>query len=490
MSYILTHANGLTFEVFNASETGDAGTAFAKATLPGGSKGDGGEQGITPNQGIQGNPGILFPGTDASPWGEVINENILKLYENFASTETAADTPDTNIVGTPIEGVLWFNTTQQHLYVYNGSMWLQIANTADIMSGGGGVAKNLIINPAFQIHQRAEPDKVFGESPFLPIGDPPNTIPGDDLGYGEMIRIGGGQQFESFEPIYFVDRWWVAQDDQVVSDFLQGFAQRIDTSGALSADRTANYVMRVGRVNGTDSAGVGRIMLGQTIANEVVSQIPNGGSVTLSFEMRLGSDFSAATPPLAQLWKGETPDEGSLALWNATWNQQFDVIADFVSATTSWQRFTYTTALTSTSLPITELALTFTYLSSVGNTADENDYFEVRNIKLEIGDSFTGFETPDAGDELAKCGRYFERLAYVHHVIGSVSGPPRLSHQYSTFKRKTPFIIVRDYGFRGGGHGGNIGFTARQSSVQSQTVAGEGSPGTWYDIVLDVDAEL
>jgi len=73
-------------------------------------------------------------GMGALLWGEGVNENILRLYENFACPEKAGSPgiPQDEIdlgpgrgVTTPLEGQTWYNKTDQNLYFYNGTLWVK-----------------------------------------------------------------------------------------------------------------------------------------------------------------------------------------------------------------------------------------------------------------------------------------------------------------------------------------------------------------------------
>ena len=55
---------------------------------------------------------LTLVGRNYAGFGESINENFVKLLENFSGTVAP---------GTPITGQLWFDTTGQRLQVYNGT---------------------------------------------------------------------------------------------------------------------------------------------------------------------------------------------------------------------------------------------------------------------------------------------------------------------------------------------------------------------------------
>ena len=79
---------------------------------------------------------VFLPGRIRLEWGEEINENFLRLLENFACSSdpnnnnnpnlSNVSIPTTNnqkLLANPVEGQLWFNTTNNLLYSYTGSFW-------------------------------------------------------------------------------------------------------------------------------------------------------------------------------------------------------------------------------------------------------------------------------------------------------------------------------------------------------------------------------
>ena len=61
--------------------------------------------------------GVSFFGANYSGWGEALNENTIKLLENFANNTAPASS---------VEGQLWYDTGTSNLKVYNGSSYNQL----------------------------------------------------------------------------------------------------------------------------------------------------------------------------------------------------------------------------------------------------------------------------------------------------------------------------------------------------------------------------
>ena len=67
---------------------------------------------------------LTLVGRNYSGYGEYFNENFIKLLENFSSTAAPSN---------PLKGQLWWNSTDQRLQVYDGSIW---------KSSGGPIVQN------------------------------------------------------------------------------------------------------------------------------------------------------------------------------------------------------------------------------------------------------------------------------------------------------------------------------------------------------------
>lgn len=66
--------------------------------------------------------GLTFVGRNRGEWGEVINENFVKLMENFAGV---APPPRS------VEGQLFFNTASKDLKVFDGTAYIPVINDID-----------------------------------------------------------------------------------------------------------------------------------------------------------------------------------------------------------------------------------------------------------------------------------------------------------------------------------------------------------------------
>ena len=60
-------------------------------------------------------------GKNYAGYGEVLNENQIKIIESFANTSS-------NIPTAPLKGQVWYNTTANQLQVYNGSTFKSVSN--------------------------------------------------------------------------------------------------------------------------------------------------------------------------------------------------------------------------------------------------------------------------------------------------------------------------------------------------------------------------
>lgn len=86
-------------------------------------------------------------------YGRDMNANFLHILENFACEENpllpgAPDLSKTSFIAdttkrllsTPVEGQLWYNTTQESLFVFNGGSWVALGMVGDIAANWGVIA--------------------------------------------------------------------------------------------------------------------------------------------------------------------------------------------------------------------------------------------------------------------------------------------------------------------------------------------------------------
>lgn len=90
---------------------------------------------------------IALVGKTKRDYGEIFDENILHLLENFACPEDGGSpgTPDLatafgSLLENPTEGQIWFNTTQQRPFVYDGTAWKAMGTGCDIAGNYGVIA--------------------------------------------------------------------------------------------------------------------------------------------------------------------------------------------------------------------------------------------------------------------------------------------------------------------------------------------------------------
>ena len=82
-------------------------------------------------------------------YGELLNENLLHLLEKFSCPEsaTAPGTPDLtvaleNVLANPPIGQIWYNSTQQVPFVYDGTAWDALGSSSDFAANSGKIYHN------------------------------------------------------------------------------------------------------------------------------------------------------------------------------------------------------------------------------------------------------------------------------------------------------------------------------------------------------------
>jgi hypothetical protein len=256
-----------------------------------------------------------------------------------------------------------YSTTQARVAVGNDGETLvaDSSTTTGLRYTAGTVQANPVLNSAFQIWQR---------------------------GTSGSATTGNGS--------YVADRW---------SGLLIGATPTNTITRQVTGDTTnlpfIQYCARYQRTSGQTATGT--MYLTQSM--ESINSIPFAGkTVTLSFYARRGANYSATSNLLGVDMNSGTGTDQNI---NAGFTGSASVIASSVTLTTTWQRFTITGTVPSTS---NQLGFYF-YYSPTG-TAGAADFFEVTGVQIDAGSVALPFRTY-AGTiqgELAACQRYYVRI--------------------------------------------------------------------------------
>lgn len=94
---------------------------------------------------------IALVGKNRLDYGEVFDENMLHLLENFSAPELPSSNPvqpdiskTTNqLLSNPIEGQVWYNSSKKRHYCYNNSRWLPLGTNDDVAGNRGVISSGL-----------------------------------------------------------------------------------------------------------------------------------------------------------------------------------------------------------------------------------------------------------------------------------------------------------------------------------------------------------
>lgn len=131
--------------------------------------------------GIDSSTDLTFVGRNYAGYGEIENENFLKLLENFSNT-----TPPTK----PIEGQLWYDAVNKKINLYDNSNWKSVANLEVGLTDPAGT-KNFTIGDLWYKSDSAQLHGYNG-SEFVLIG----PLTGDDV----TANWRGSREFSTLEP--------------------------------------------------------------------------------------------------------------------------------------------------------------------------------------------------------------------------------------------------------------------------------------------------
>jgi hypothetical protein len=219
----------------------------------------------------------------------------------------------------------------------------------------------------------------------------------------------------------FTYRNRIINGDMKIDQRNNGAALAAGTSaaGAYTMDRWASYtgtgsIWQLQRVNTGNLdfpfAMRAQRIAGQTSTNaiyyaQIVESVNTHGlagqTVTLSFYVTAGSNYSGGSSFGFQLLNGTGTDEGMSSMNSGTWTGAA-YPGTTLTPTTTRTRITFTTTL---GVNVREIAVRF-YWAGAG-TAGANDFVDITGVQLELGSSTTPFEYRTIGTELSLCHRYF-----------------------------------------------------------------------------------
>jgi len=238
---------------------------------------------------------------------------------------------------------------------------------------------------------------------------------------------------------------------------------RQDGTGVLGS----NYCARIQRPSGRTT--VNPIILSQAL--ETTDSIKlRGKKLTLSFWARKGANFSAASDVLvAKIVTGKGTNQKLTSFTTSA-----DAVSENKTLTEEWQKFTITTPDAIAS-DITQIGIRFSF-SPVG-TASTNDYFEIAQMQLCVGEIALPFQPNSFEEELRACQRYYETgtTEYLNYVSSGVSGLTRIF--FKVTKRVTPTVTQSNIANSNFGTGTNQGTLndGGFSSYRAATGTGSGS---------------
>jgi hypothetical protein len=213
------------------------------------------------------------------------------------------------------------------------------------------------------------------------------------------------------------------------------------TAGNLSVtpNQAFRYYARVQRT--ASSTTTARVDFGQMFETSQVT-ILAGQTVTLSGYVRKGANYSATSDALImEVIEGTGTDQKQM---DGGYTGSNTAVTGTKTLTSSWQRFSITGTIATTS---TEITIKFGYTPT--GTAGAADYFDIVGVQLELGSVPTAWNlaTGTLQGELAACQRYYYRQGGVstEQILASGFGYNSTTSYYflapPVTMRKEPSVV-------------------------------------------------
>lgn len=360
----------------------------------------------------------------------------------------------TALSGVLAEGMVSYLQDTNTLEVYDGSAWVGATGDITGLTAGTGISISSATGPvptvtnAMATEITAKGDLIVGTGSAtfdnLAAGSNGDTLVADSststgLRYQapktqNAIYNSGfdiAQRGTSFTALagadYTLDRWVMWSTSGGQSNYV---SQQSVGNLSVTPNQAIRYCGRFGRTSGTTNTGGRQIFQSLETADSVRLA---GQTVTLSYYARAGANFSGGSNQIsAEIVTGTGTDQ---IKYSYTGGVQAGV--GNAALTTSWQRFSVTATLATTT---TEVSVGFLWTPT--GTAGAADYFEITGVQLETGSVATPYNRMSATvqGELAACQRYFQLITGFGDTAGVwyTTSAASLSYKCPVLMRTTP----------------------------------------------------
>lgn len=184
---------------------------------------------------------------------------------------------------------------------------------------------------------------------------------------------------------------------------LQATSAATTVSRQSAASAGSFYCMRVQRNSGSSASGA--ISVVQALESISCRQF-QGKQVILSFKARKGANFSATASQLnLTIYDNTSAETSTNSLHTGTgWTS---AASTGVVLTTNFQTFTLIGSISASSV---QLGVRF-YFTPTG-TAGVADFFDITDVKIELGGTASVYEPEPVALEIARCQRHFYRVGF------------------------------------------------------------------------------
>jgi hypothetical protein len=279
--------------------------------------------------------------------------------------------------------------------------------------------------------------------------------------------------------LYSVDRWFVGSGS-APSGTLTAARAPASPSGPGNGAGIGFNALRILRSSGSYS---GFLYAAQQI--ESINCIDLAGlPVTLSFRARRGTAFGSTGNALsASIRVGTGINEANSGLSGGTWTGYSQVVGNTFTLSTAWERFSVTTPAV---VPISTMEMgvlfsTATYTGSGG----ANDWCEITDVQLEVGQSANDFERLNFAESLALCERYYERgFAGSNQFRVYGTGTSEIYYfgvRYRTAKRISTTPTISGIAYANAGSANLGGFGQDGFNISYAGTGGAGQHGIAFD---------
>jgi microcystin-dependent protein len=408
---------------------------------------------------------LTFPGRNVTGYGQIIAENFLSVLENFASANAPVN---------PVEGQLWYDTTNGVLQLFDNTAWKAASNIQKSVTEPS--VENSKVGELW-VDTTNQQLRIYTGTRWLLVGPAESSI--DGLRYGPAVEniADSDNQTKSILTLYIADQpiVVVSKDSFTPKVNIKGFATiKAGLNVATPANDTertefaslflgGNLPKLIGTAKNADALNIGgvEVSAGKFLRSDIINTTDFGFNVRNNAGLTLGVDgnFQVTTSATAakiynsaagssldlQINRNGIPTtilrvlDNKIGINLAAPEEALDVDGNFgLTGAIKITNVAETTNLSTGSI-ITAGGIAVAKNILVGGTADITGTIKSQTLRPQTNDTY------NVGEETNRWNTVYAKSIKADEIIGTINGNITGNANTATnLKNVTSFSLVGD----------------------------------------------